>query len=37
MLLKIKRLEEDGKIAFNVDLEFGMTFNYLLNVSFPDR
>lgn len=29
MLLKIKRLEEDGKMAVSVDLELGMTFNYL--------
>lgn len=36
MLLKIKRLEEDGKIAFTLDPELGMTFNYL-NVSCPDK
>lgn len=34
MLLKI--LEEDGEIAFKVDLELGMTLNYL-NMSCPDR
>lgn len=36
MLLKMQRLEEDGKIAFNVDLGLGMTFNYL-NMSCPDK
>lgn len=38
MLLKIKRLEEFGRTASNVelDLKLGMTFNYI-NMSCPDK
>lgn len=36
MLLKIKRLQEVGKIEFNRDLGFGLSFSYL-NVFCPDK